>query len=338
MYTETAFLFGINFFEEKNENMIYYPYSLYLKEQYGEKVYKLPVNLPVSCPNRIEGEGCAFCAGAGTGFEAQGSQMSVTGQLSAVQKIIGRKYHARKYIAYFQNYTNTFLPSADFRAYLEEAAAFPDIVEISVSTRPDCVSKEYLDIMRDIAGKNHIRMNVELGLQTANYHTLDIVNRGHGLAEFIDAVLAVKQYEGFSVCAHVILNLPGDTMRDTEETAKILTALGINIVKIHSLYIAKNTRLCDWYENGKIAVCSKDEYIERVIAFLELIPASTAVERLFSRIPEKDAVFSNWGTSWWKLKDEVLDIMQKKGSFQGKRCSYLNGAKTRKFFLHREEF
>ncbi|MCI8637968.1 MAG: TIGR01212 family radical SAM protein [Coprococcus sp.] len=320
--------------------MLYYPYSLYLKEQYGEKVYKLPVNLPVSCPNRVEGEraGCAFCAGAGTGFEAQSSQMCVTEQLLTVQEIIRKKYHARKYIAYFQNYTNTFLPLSDFRAYLEEAAAFPDIVEISVSTRPDCAAEEYLDIMQDVAKRKGIRMNVELGLQTANYHTLDIVNRGHGLAEFIDAVLTVKKYEGFSICSHVILNLPGDNLKDVEETAKILTALGIDIVKIHSLYIAKNTRLCDWYENGKIAVCSKEEYMERVIAFLELIPASMAVERLFSRIPQKDAAFSNWGMSWWKLKDEVLDTMQKRGSFQGKRCCYLNGAKARKFFLHREAF
>lgn len=306
--------------------MLYYPYSDYLKEKYGEKVYKLPVNLPVTCPNRISGDGCVFCAGSGTGFEAMDSQISITEQLLRTRKLILKKYHAKKYIAYFQNYTNTFLPLDRFKASLEEAAKAPGIVEISVSTRPDCLTEEYLDIMQHIRAMSGIQMNLELGLQTANYHTLEAIERGHGLAEFIDAVLLIKKYVGFSICTHVILNLPGDTIGDARETARILTALGIDIVKLHSLYIAKNTRLCDWYENGKITLCSKEEYFERVITFLEQIPESMAVERLFSRIPEKDAVFSNWGTSWWKLRDELLQEMQQRESFQGKNCHYLNGA------------
>ena len=286
--------------------MLYYKYSDYLKNKYGEKVYKLPVNLPVTCPNRLDGDGCAFCAGAGTGFEAMATTVSVTEQLTRTRQMITRKYHANKYIAYFQNYTNTFLPPDRFRSYLMEATRIPGVVEISVSTRPDCVSAEYLDIMRDIRAMTGIQMNVELGLQTANYHTLQMIDRGHGLAEFIDAVLRIKRYTGISICTHVILNLPGDTAADAKETARILTALGVDIVKLHSLYIARNTRLCDWYENGKITVCSKEEYFERVITFLEQIPETVAVERMFSRIPEKDAVFCNWGCSWWRLRDELL--------------------------------
>lgn len=309
---------------------LYYPYSEYLKNIYGEKVYKLPVNLPVTCPNRINGDGCAFCAGVGTGFEAADAAVSVTDQLLKTKELIARKYHAKKYIAYFQNYTNTFLPKEKFRSYLEEAAKVPDIVEISVSTRPDCISEEYLEIMREIRERTGIRMNLELGLQTVNYHTLEKIERGHGLAEFLDAVLMIKRYEGFSICVHVILNLPGDTLADAAETARILTVMGVDIVKLHSLYIAKNTRLCDWYENGKIAVCSKEEYIERAITFLELIPEDMAVERLFSRIPEKDGVFCNWGTSWWKLKDELTGKMELEGRYQGKCCNYLGGAALQK--------
>ena len=100
----------------------------------------------------------------------------------------------------------------------------------------------------------------------------------------------------------------------------------MDIVKLHSLYIARNTRLCDWYENGKITVCSKEEYFERVITFLEQIPETVAVERMFSRIPEKDAVFCNWGSSWWRLRDELLQKMEEEGRYQGKCCDYLNGA------------
>lgn len=309
---------------------LYYPYSEYLKNIYGEKVYKLPVNLPVTCPNRRNGDGCAFCAGVGTGFEAMDAAESVTAQLTGTKEKIAQKYHAKKYIAYFQNYTNTFLPLQQFRSCLEEAAGVPDIVEISVSTRPDCISKEYLDIMDAIRERTGIRMNLELGLQTANYHTLQRIRRGHTLAEFVDAVLQIRRYEGFTICAHVILNLPGDDITDAKETARILTALGIDIVKLHSLYIAKNTALCEWYESGTITLCTKEEYYERAASFLELIPENMAVERLFSRIPEKDAVFSNWGTSWWKLRDELLEKMEREERYQGKHCNYLGGAALRR--------
>ena len=142
-------------------------------------------------------------------LRAMATTVSVTEQLTRTRQMITRKYHANKYIAYFQNYTNTFLPPDRFRSYLMEATRIPGVVEISVSTRPDCVSAEYLDIMRDIRAMTGIQMNVELGLQTANYHTLQMIDRGHGLAEFIDAVLRIKRYTGISICTHVILNLPG---------------------------------------------------------------------------------------------------------------------------------
>ena len=310
--------------------MLYYSYSDYLKEKFGEKVYKLPINLPVTCPNRIGGNGCAFCAGAGTGFEAMDSCNSVTAQLTATQELIERKYHAKKYIAYFQNYTNTFMKTDKYRAYLWEAATFPGIVEISISTRPDCLTTEYLEIMQEIKNKTGIEMNIELGLQTANYHTLEFIDRGHGLAEFINAVLMIKKYQGFTICTHVILNLPGDDLLDVKETARILAALNIDIVKLHSLYIPYNTKLCDLYLANELVLCSKEEYYERVITFLEQIPETMVVERLFSRVPEKDAVFSNWGTSWWKMKDELIEKMEREDRYQGKEYHYLNGAALRR--------
>lgn len=310
--------------------MRYYPYSDYLKNKFGEKVYKLPVNLPVSCPNRIDGEGCAFCAGVGTGFEAMSAKSSVTEQLETTKALIKKKYHANKYIAYFQNYTNTFLSLERFKAYLLEAVEVDDIVEISVSTRPDCLTREYLDVMDEIKAKTGIQMNIELGLQTVNYHTLDKINRGHGISEFIDAVLMIKEYKDFTICTHVILNLPGDTLLDIKETARILSALKIDIVKLHSLYIAKDTKLGEWYLNGELELCTKEEYFKRVMLFLEQIPETMAVERLFSRVPEKDSLFSNWETSWWKLKDELFEIMEIEDCYQGKAFNYLNGAALKK--------
>ena len=200
------------------------------------------------------------------------------------------------------------MPLEDFRSYMQEAAKVPDIVEISVSTRPDCIREDYLDVLDEIRETTDIQITIELGLQTVNYHTLKAISRGHSLAEFIDAVLRISRYS-FDICTHVILNLPGDCKDDSIETAKILSSLPIQIVKAHSLYIAKNTQLC-----------------ERLMLFLEYLRPDIAVERLFSRIPEKDAVFCNWNTSWWKLKDELFEKMSSAHSFQGKCFNYLDGA------------
>lgn len=311
-----------------DKTLPYYPYSEYLKNKYHEKVYKLPINLPLTCPNRITGEGCSFCAEAGTGFEAMDSQIPVCEQLKKTREHIEKRYHAHKFIAYFQNYTNTFLPLEQFRAYLKEAVSVPDIVEIAISTRPDCIRQDYLEVLQEFASIYHVHITIELGLQTTNCHTLNRISRGHSLAEFIDAVLMIHQYR-FDICTHVILNLPQDDLEDAVETAKVLSALKVQVVKAHSLYIAKNTRLCEDYENGTITLCSKEDYLNRLMVFLEYLNPEIAVERLFSRIPEKDALFCNWGTSWWKLKDELLELMRSKDSFQGKHFDYLGGAALR---------
>ncbi len=308
-----------------NENKYYRVYSEYLKKIYHQKVYKLPVNLPITCPNRLGGrKGCAFCAEVGTGFEAMNSSISVREQLETTKEKIQRKYKAEKFIAYFQNYTNTFMPLDQFETYMQEAASFPDIVELSISTRPDCIRDDYLELLHKIQLEYDVRITIELGLQTANYHTLAQIQRGHGLAEYIDSVLRIHRYP-FEVCTHLILNLPGDTMQDVIETAKIVSVLGSEIVKLHSLYIARNTVLSKAYENGTIQICSKEEYLERLLTFIAYLDPTIVVERLFSRVPEEEAIFSNWNTSWWKLKDEALTRMEERGIYQGKEFHYRNG-------------
>lgn len=310
--------------------MLYYnKYSDYLKNRYGEKVYKLPINLPVTCPNRLDGKTCTFCSEKGTGFEAMDKVHSVKEQLERTKEHIERKYNAKKFIAYFQNYTNTFLPIDIFKENLHQACSVENIVEISVSTRPDCVDENYLDILSQVKEQYGVNITIEMGLQTVNYHSLAKIQRGHTLAEFINAVLLIKKYN-FTICAHVIPNLPYDNTHDVIETAKILSALGIQIVKIHSLYIAKGTNMADEFEAGKIEICSKEEYYERVALFLEYLAPDMVVERLFSRIPKEDMVFSNWNTSWWKLQDELLAKLEEEERYQGKLYNYLNGAGLRK--------
>lgn len=313
-----------------SENERYQKYSDYLRKKYGEKVYKLPINLPISCPNRIHGNGCSFCSAVGTGFEAMDAKVSVKEQLETTKEFIRRKYKANKFIAYFQNYTNTYMPLNLFKNYVKEAAMVEDIVEISISTRPDCIREDYLNVLKEIEETHKVAIHLELGLQTVNYHTLNFIDRGHGLAEFIDAVLRIKPF-GFSICTHIILNLPNDTLIDTIETAKILSALNVDIVKLHSLYIAKDTKLCKQYESNEIKLCSKEEYLLRLKTFLEYLDPNIIVERLFSRVPEKDAIFSNWNTSWWKLQDEFIELMEHDNSYQGKNFKYLNGSALNEF-------
>ena len=302
-----------------------------MKEVYGKKIYKIPVNLPVTCPNRENGSGgCAFCGDVGTGFESFSERTPVSEQIRANMEYIGKKYKAEGFIIYFQNFTNTYLPLEDFKSYMLETD-FPKVVGVSVSTRPDCIRSEYLEVLKELSLERGLDITVELGLQTVNCRVLDKINRGHTLGEYIDAHLAVKKY-GFKVCTHMMLNLPGTDFIDAVEGAKILSALGTDFVKLHSLYILKRTALGDAYLRGEFEICSFEEYAERVIAFLEYLDPDTVVERLFGRAPEKETLFENWGHSWRKLQNILEEKMIEEKSFQGKKFDYLNGKALKRFF------
>ncbi|SDM30327.1 hypothetical protein SAMN05660299_00629 [Megasphaera paucivorans] len=310
----------------------YNTYSKYLKDTYGEKVYKLPISIPDTCPNRdgtLGTRGCVFCGTIGAGYENLPASVTIGQQIDANIAHIAPKYKAYKYISYFQNFTNTYLPPDVFRNYLVEACR-PEIVGIAVATRPDCLHPEYLDIMADIKETYGVDILVELGLQTANYKTLGKINRGHTLAEYIDAVLMLQPYP-FRNCTHLILNLPWDTMEDVVETAKIISALPTHEVKLHALYIIKNTVMADWYEQGKITLAPVEEYVDRVVTFIEYVRHDIVFQRLIGRAPQEATEFSNWGMGWWKIRDMIDAELEQRDSWQGKTCDYLQGKAVRKF-------
>ncbi len=299
--------------------MIYKKLSDALKNKYGEKVYKLPVNLPVTCPNRdgtLGTGGCIFCAGVGTGFEALENTLSVKEQLLKNRAYMGEKYKAKKFIAYFQNFTNTYLPVAEFQRNLEDAL-LPDVVEIHVSTRPDCVGEEYIDALLEVREKG-VEVAVELGLQSVNEETLRIIRRGHGVDAFRDAVERLHA-KNIPVTAHLIANLPWDSMEDIVRAAELMNELHVEGVKLHSLYIVKDTLLGEWYERGEVEVIPFDEYKERTIAFLEHLSPEIVVHRLLGRAPEEYTLFENYGHSWRKIHDEIVSEMEARGTYQGKK-------------------
>lgn len=312
--------------------MVYNVYSDYLKDRYGEKVYKLPIGLPVTCPNRDGAcgiDGCTFCGEIGAGYENLPADMTVTQQIHINKAHIIPKYKAKKFIPYFQNFSNTYLPIEQLKNYVEEACQ-EDVVAIYIATRPDCIHDKYLTMLQKIKEEKKVDICLELGLQSVNYHSLQKINRGHTVAEFIDASLRIKAY-GLDTCAHLILNLPWDDKLDVIEAAKILSALKIDQVKLHALYIVKGTKMAEQYQAGLLNLISCEEYQERVMTFLEYLDKNIVIQRIIGRAPEANTLFSNWQTGWWKIRDTIIKTMEERGISQGQRCTYLNGAAVKKF-------
>jgi len=312
--------------EKKRYNL----YSEHLNKKFGSKVYKLPVNLPGTCPNRdgtLGWGGCVFCDEEGAGFECLSNTLSVKQQIAENMAFFRRRYHADKFIVYFQAFTNTYMPLESFKANVLQALE-QDVVGLAISTRPDCINDDYLAFLREIKEKSGVDINIELGLQTVNYHTLARLNRGHSLAEFVDAVLRSKQH-GLSVCAHLILNLPWDDLTDCVENAKIISALGVEYVKLHTLYVVRGTVLGDWFEQGEFTIISLEDYVARVGEFLSYLHPSVVIQRLVGRGPRERLLFSNWGASWWLVKQRIEEYLEENDIYQGMKCDYLNGKALR---------
>ncbi|ACV62593.1 conserved hypothetical protein [Desulfofarcimen acetoxidans DSM 771] len=313
-------------------NSRYSQYSKHLVEKFGQKVYKLPVNLPGTCPNRdgkVGRGGCIFCDEEGAGFECLPGTLTVQEQIAENKAFFQQRFNAHKFIAYFQAFTNTYMPLNVFKEKMRAACQDADIVGISISTRPDCINDSYLQYLQDLRQeRGRLNINIELGLQTVNYHTLKKINRGHTLAEYVDAVCRIKKH-GFDVCTHLILNLPWDNLTDVVENAKLVSALKVDYVKLHSLYIVKNTVLGEMYRNHEFSVITLEDYIHRVVAFLEYLAPDVVVQRLVGKGPKEKTLFNNWGASWWRIKNMVENCLEEKDTYQGKHFDYLNGKALR---------
>lgn len=302
-------------------------FSEHLVEKFGQKVYKLPVNLPGTCPNRdgtVGYGGCIFCDEEGAGFECLPNTLTVIQQIQKNKEFFQKRFNAKKYIVYFQAFTNTYVELRQFKDNVMAAVEEEDIVGVSISTRPDCINDAYLDFLKKLQADRGLDITIELGLQTVNYHTLTRVNRGHTLAEFIDAANRIKARD-FAICVHLILNLPWDNRLDVIENAKILSALNIHYVKLHSLYVVKGTVLAEMYQQNEFTMVSLEEYIERVVTFLEYLDPGIVIQRLVGKGPQDNQLFSNWSTSWWKIKQTIEKVLEERDTHQGKKFNYLNG-------------
>lgn len=310
----------------------YRNYSDYLKGKYGEKVYKIPISLPVTCPNRdgsLSSFPCIFCGSIGADYETKAVGMGITQQLNRSIAHVGPKYKAKKFIAYFLNYTNTYAKPENFQVWMEEAMAHPDVVGVDVSTRPDCIHERYLDILKEVSQAYGKDVTIELGLQSSNAHTLLKLGRCHTVAEYIDASLRIGRY-GFGQCTHVIADLPWDDRIDVIEAAKLISVLPVTEVKLHSLYIVKGTALADMYQRGEVTLSSMEEYMERVILFLSYLRKDIVIQRIVGRASGGNTLSVNGGSPWWEVKKRIDALMEERHISQGCLCDYMDGKAVRK--------
>ena len=252
----------------------------YLRETFGCKVYKIALNAGFTCPNRdgtIGTGGCIFCSAGGSGEFAEDAGQNITEQIEAGKSRVARKIRDGKYIAYFQAYTNTYAPAERLRSLYMEAVRHPDVAAVSIATRPDCLPDEVLELL---SGINRIKpVWVELGLQTANDETADRINRGYYLPCFLNAVRILKQY-GLPVIVHVILGLPHETLDDVMRTIRTVNAVGADGIKIHSLFIMKDTVLAEQYLAGDFTPISMQTYIDWAIEALTHLDPKIVVHRM----------------------------------------------------------
>lgn len=279
------------------------------------KVYKIPIHLKGTCPNRdgTKGRGgCIFCGEEGGSFDwVRGS---IREQYRNNKEFIAKRYKAEGFIAYFQNFTGTYLPIEDFRRSLEEIA-LENPLGVSISTRPDCLGEEYLDCAEDLFGAENVTF--ELGLQSPNNETLDLLNRGHSVEDYIEGARRLKE-RGFRLSTHMILDLPWDKEGDMIKGAKLLNEVGSDEVKIHNLYVPKGTKLAEWYGYGQFQPIEMEAFINRVILFLEHLDPDMVIGRLLGRAPEENVLFANWGRSWFYIRDEIVRRMEREGKCQGR--------------------
>ena len=296
----------------------YYDFNTYLRDIFGCRVQKITVDAGLTCPNRdgkISTGGCIYCNSRGSGTGAHAGGLSITQQLVNGKKALSKRYKAKKFLAYFQSFSNTYAPLPVLQDLYAEALSVDDIVGLSIGTRPDCVDDAVLECLQEYA--RHHLIWIEYGLQSASDATLAFINRGHDVRCFKDAVEKSRN-RGIKICAHVILGLPHETRKDMLHTADTIAALGVDGVKLHLLYVIKGTRLERLYRQGDFKCLEQDAYVDLVCDFLERIPPGMVIQRLTGDPHPGELVAPAWARHKSDTLERIRKTLQKRDSRQGK--------------------
>jgi radical SAM protein (TIGR01212 family) len=301
-------------FWKNNKN--YYDLKSYWRNMFGCNVHKLAIDAGFTCPNRdghVAIGGCIYCDGRGSKLRQKGALPSVAEQIAS-----GKKYykpHASKYIAYFQTFTNTYAPVEKLQALYDEALAQEDVIGLSIGTRPDCLGQDVIELLSEYAKKYHIWL--ELGLQSVHDKTLQFINRGHNFQQFLDVVNALAGH-GLNICVHIIIGLPNECDEDVLTTAKVIAALPINGIKIHSLLALEETALGEMYKKGSVCMITKEKYVSLAADVLEILPSEMVIQRLTADGYRDIFLAPDWAMNKLDVLNSINKELERRNSYQGK--------------------
>ncbi len=295
----------------------YHDLKTHLVRRFGGPVAKIALDAGLSCPNRdgaLSTRGCLFCDEDGSGSGSARRGWSITDQVQAALARVSAA-DPKKYIAYFQSFTNTYAPLAHLKTLWDQALSDPRIIGLSVGTRPDVVPDAVLDLLAEYALTRTVWL--ELGLQSASDRTLAKIHRGHTAAAFADAIRRAK-IRGLEIVAHIILGLPGETGDDMIGTSRFLADLGVAGVKIHGLYVARGTALADLYGQGGYVPLTRDAFCRHVAEVLERLPASTVIHRLTGDPKPGQLVAPDWAAEKSKTLQAIRTYLEERQTWQGR--------------------
>ena len=309
----------MNRFKYTSTNKRYHTWDYYLKSVFGEKVAKVSLDGGFTCPNidgTISRGGCIFCSKRGSGdFALEITSENLKKQFEAAKNSIRKKWPGiNKYIAYFQAYSNTYADIKILREKYETVLSLKNVVGLSIATRADILDKEILEYLGELNKKTFLW--VELGLQSSNDKTAQLINRGHDFRTFMKAAEQLRE-RNIRVCVHIINGLPGETYDDMIKTVKDISVLDINAVKIHMLYILKDTPLFKLYEKEKFSVMKREEYIRTVADQIELLPEEVIVERVTGDGKADDLKAPLWSLNKISILNDIDKELVRRNTWQG---------------------
>ncbi len=299
-----------------NTDKRYNQYSAHLKQKFGAKVYKITLDAGFSCPNRdgtLSSCGCIFCDDGGSFSQAHSNQISIEEQILTGVETLSKRFKAEKFMSYFQAFSNTYKPVKELEKIYASALKHPDIVGISIGTRPDCIDDEKLKLISSYTSNYYTW--IEYGLQSVHDKTLKWINRGHNYDCFLRAYEKTKKY-GINTCIHLILGL-NETYEEMIETAVEIGKLEPEGVKIHMLCALEGTKIADLYKNGKLPFMTEDEYINLCCDYLELMPAKTTIHRLAGNGLKKNLIAPRWLGKKLDALNKIDRELERRDSWQG---------------------
>lgn len=296
----------------------YNQFSSFLKQKFGVKVYKITLDAGFSCPNRdgtISNCGCIFCDDGGSFSQAHSNRLSIEEQVQVGAETLKNRFKAQKFMSYFQAFSNTYKPVEELEKIYKASLTHPDIVGLSIGTRPDCIDEEKLKLISSFTPDYYTW--IEYGLQSVHDKTLLKINRGHDYKCFLDAYEKTKN-AGVNICLHVILNL-FETYEEMMETAKTIAKLKPEGVKIHMLCALEGTKLADMYNKGEINFMSEDEYVSTVCDFLEYLPPETTIHRLAGNGLRTELIAPRWIGKKLDTLNRIDREFERRNSKQGEK-------------------